>query len=94
MSTYESIYSVPPDAGENEWSNLFQRMWEDQHNLNVIIGKRIRQFHDEVISNPKKWGNWTDVCRRVVHRNHSTCSEYETIYRVYGSRSSGHLAAE
>jgi hypothetical protein len=23
-----------------------------------------------------------------------TCSEYETIYRVYGSRSSGELAAE
>jgi hypothetical protein len=74
-----------PEATPEDWRNLFRKLFLDKINHIIVIGGHIRQLHDEVIDNPRKWGNnWVITCREIIGIDHSTASQYETIWRVLG----------
>jgi hypothetical protein len=69
---------------EEEWQDHFRTLFRDKLDSIFEIAKQITIFHDEVNRDPFRWsGGWNTVCKRVVKLDHTTCSTYETIHKVF-----------
>jgi hypothetical protein len=71
---------------EDQWRNYFCTLFRDKLDSIFEIAKQITIFHAEVNKNPDRWRDgWKIVCKRVVGIDHTTCSTYETIHKVFSS---------
>jgi hypothetical protein len=72
---------------ESEWKEQFRAL--RANNLAAIfeLGKYVQEFRREFRAHPERWGDgaqWTTVCYRITQLSNSTCSMYETVWRVLG----------
>ena len=73
---------------EEEWKNHFCALFRNKLDSIFKIAKDIKSLHDQYNSDPLKWRGhpeWSVICTKVIGIHKSTCSQYETIHRVFGS---------
>jgi hypothetical protein len=73
---------------EEEWCDHFRTLFRNKLDSIFEIAKQIKAFHDQYNSDPFKWRGrpeWGVICMRVIGIHKTTCSQYETIHRVFDS---------
>lgn len=72
---------------ESEWKEQFRTLRANSLAAIFETGKYVQGFRREFRAHPERWGvgaAWTTVCVRITELSNSTCSMYETVWRVLG----------
>lgn len=80
---------------DSQWKEFIQEASRIELDAIIEKGRRITLFHRAFNRHPSRWHNrdWKVVCREVVGITNPTCSQYETIYEVFGATTDQTLRA-
>jgi hypothetical protein len=71
-----------------EWKDQFRTLRANELGPIFETGKYVEAFRKEFRAHPERWGDgaqWSTVCPNITGLSNSTCSMYETVWRVLGS---------
>jgi len=80
---------------DQQWKDRFRTLRASSLAAIFELGKYVQEFRKEFRAHPERWGGnaqWTVICQNTTGLSNSTCSMYETVWRVLGSvkESEGH----
>jgi hypothetical protein len=71
-----------------QWKGQFRTLRANSLAAIFELGKYVQEFRREFRAHPERWGGnaqWSTVCVNITGLSNSTCSMYETVWRVLGS---------
>jgi hypothetical protein len=72
---------------EQQWKDQFRHLRTNSLTAIFELGKYVQEFRREFRAHPQRWGDgaqWATVCANITGLSNSTCSMYETVWRVLG----------
>jgi hypothetical protein len=69
---------------EEQWRAYVGEATQNEFDVILEKGKRIREFHIVYWNNRDKWNrSWPDACEKVIGLSTRACYEYEIIHRIF-----------
>ena len=72
---------------DTQWKDFVQEASNQELAAIIEKARRITLFRRSVQRYRSRWNNqdWSIVCKQVIGIGRTTCAQYETIYRMFGS---------